>query len=94
MHLVCAKFVAVVRSCLTESPGHDFEAASHLSGEGLPRFISSPDPLMCEPPVLGLPFFFVPSQIRKLFRLLLSKGTLSTLACHTIVRNEEWAGCS
>lgn len=63
MHLVCAKFGAVVRSCLTESLGHDFEAASHLSGEGLPRFISSPEPLMWEPPVLGLPFFLCQAKL-------------------------------
>jgi len=33
-------------SCLTESPGHRFEAASLqiLRGEGLPRFFPSPDP--------------------------------------------------
>jgi hypothetical protein len=33
-------------SCLTESPGHGFEAASPqiLRGEGLPRFFPSPDP--------------------------------------------------
>ena len=33
-------------SCLTESPGHGFEAASPqiLRGEGLPWFFPSPDP--------------------------------------------------
>jgi len=33
-------------SCLTELPGHGFEAASPLilRGEGLPRFFSSQDP--------------------------------------------------
>ena len=36
-------------SCLTESPGCGFEAASPqiLRGEGLPRFFPSPDPHSC-----------------------------------------------
>ena len=46
-------------SCLTESPGRGFEAASPLilRGEGLPRFSLPQTPLMWEPPALGLPFY-------------------------------------
>jgi hypothetical protein len=41
------------------SPGRGFEAASPqiLRREGLPRFFTSSDPLVWEPPALGLPFF-------------------------------------
>ena len=57
-------------SCLTESPGHGFEAASPqiLRGEACLGFSLPQTPLMLEPPALGLPPFFkkkgemVPSQ--------------------------------
>ena len=44
-------------SCLTESPGHGFEAGSPqiLRGEGLPRVFPPQTPLMWEPSALGLP---------------------------------------
>ena len=49
-------------SCLTESPGHGFEAASPqiLQGEGLPRFFPSPDPTHVGASGTGsAPFFYL-----------------------------------
>jgi len=44
-------------SCLTESPGRGFEAASpQIYGEACLVFPLPQTPLMWEPPALGLPF--------------------------------------
>jgi hypothetical protein len=46
-------------SCLTESPGHGFKAASPqiLRGEACLGFSLPRTPLMWESPALGMPFF-------------------------------------
>jgi len=48
-------------SCLTESPGRGFEAASPqiLRGEGLPRFFPSPDPTHVGAFGTGSALFFI-----------------------------------
>ena len=47
-------------SCLTESPGHGFEAASPqiLWGKGLPRFFPSPDPTHVGASGIGSALFY------------------------------------